>query len=513
MIVLSRHLKFVICLTFVCFFIVACDKPEYLLDDLYRFENLERIELQKTEKLDYFLGYDNYAIPLQTKVYDINGAVIKTPEKAISYYSNGDKLPAESFMPEKTGVFELVGKLAGKESNTLSLHVWDLKDLSIRVSAQNRPSNEIIANGSDAISFKAELISEDGVIPGDFPIYIYVNDRQVSGTFSTSVPGDYQVVARGLGLTSKTLNIKATAPTTYAVVRLPVIFHEVNTQNLTAAKVKELTDGMTRAFRNTLNRSGKAKDVNATDIRVEFYPAPTGLNGNRLASAGLERVSSGNTDFTFEDIYSDAFKTFWDPEYYLNIWVYPNIKGDYANASWAFHPYVTEPLAGLRVLDKSVSPGMPFGIFLNARHLVGQNTDEILSHEAGHILGLLHVFSGDLTEFNGCPTTDPDYCADTPYYDRAAYAENMPSVYDDRFKRTSCRGSGYVATNFMDYFYSYNNSFTSEQFKRVRHVVSYGLWLPTPFNSLKNGRTDGTVSVVKRPDHLEIVKPVVCKMP
>lgn len=513
MIVLFRHLKFVICLTFVCFFIVACDKPEYLLDDFYRFGKLNRIELIKPEKLDYILGYDTSAIPLQAEVYNVSGALIKTPERAISYYSNGDKLPADSFVPEKTGVFELVGKLAGKESNALSLHVWDLRDLSIRVSAQNRPSNEIIANGSDAISFKAEFISGDGVIPGDFPIYIYVNDRQVSGTFSTSVPGDYQVMARGLGLTSKTLTIKATAPTTYAVVRLPVIFHEVNTQNLTAAKVEELTDGMTKAFRNRLNRSGQAKDVNATDIRVEFYPAPIGLNGNRLASAGLERVSSANIDFTFEDTYSDAFKTFWDPEYYLNIWVYPNIKGDYANFSWAFYPYVTEPLEGLSVLDKSVSPGMPFGIFLNARHLVGQNTDEILSHEAGHILGLLHVFSGNGNEVNGCPMSDPDYCSDTPYYDRKTFSENMPWFGDDSFKRTSCSGQGYVATNFMDYFYSFNNSFTYEQFKRVRHVVSYGLWLPTPFNSLRNGRNDGTVSIVKRPDHLEIVKPVICKMP
>jgi hypothetical protein len=481
------------------------------VDEYYRFAHMGSLKLEGPAEVNYFLGVDKHPIPLTATAYDADGHPIEAPQQVVKFYSNDKKLSAESFIPDRAGVFNLVGKLAGHVSNGVEVKVWDPASLTIRISVANRITDQFYANGSDTVFLRVDLMSGTQLIDGNFPLTLYANEKEVSSSFITSVPGEYKFVAKGLGLTSNQITLKALAPPAGPIIRLPVIFHEVNNSQLTAEKINALVLGMTKAYRNNLNHANKARDVNAADLLLEFYPITTGLDGRPLAIPGLDRVTSAKTSFTEEDTFKDAYNSFWDPDRVINIWVYGNITGSYANSSWAYYPYVTVPYEGISVLQKGVRPFLPFGIFLNASHLVNQNTDEILAHEAGHMLGLKHVFAGNGDIFEGCPVSDPDHCSDTPYYDRGVYASNLSANFSNRFKRVSCQGEAYESTNFMDYYYSYRNSFTVEQFKRVRHSINYALWLPTPFNGAVNGRASANITLVARPNQMVYVKPVICE--
>ncbi|CAG4991015.1 hypothetical protein DYBT9275_00659 [Dyadobacter sp. CECT 9275] len=501
-----------VCLILVIFISSGCEKQmTQPVDDFYRFDKMSRLTIKKPAKTDFFLGIDKADIPLEVTAFDTEGLIIKTPQEAVSFYANENKLVDELFTPDKAGVFRIVGKLAGQVSDTVRLRVFDPASLTLRLTALDETDNQLIANGVDTLGFRIELLYGSEVLKVDMPLVLYVNGKETSQPFSTTEAGEYRFVAKGLGIESNEIVIKAISLPAYAIVRLPVIFHEINRQNLTGNEIRRLTDGMTKAYRNKLNLANGPKDQNATDVYVEFYPATRGLDGNPLSVPGLDRVASQKTSFAQEDTYYDSFNSFWDPEQYLNIWVYPNITGSYANASWAYFGVVTEPMVGMGTGVKGSSPWFPFGIFLNASHL-SSTTEEILAHEVGHMFGLDHVFAGNGSSFEPCTAADPDHCSDTPYYDRRTYSDNLSAAFSERFKRTSCAGEQYTSTNFMDYYYGYNNSFTPEQLKRVRHTISYGLWLPTPFNGMVSGRKSGVSSIVTRPANLKYIKPVICDL-
>ncbi|MCF0059154.1 M43 family zinc metalloprotease [Dyadobacter sp. CY356] len=497
-------------------FISGCEKVVPLeTDEHYRFDKLQRLTIQKPKQIDFFLGTDNPEIPLDATAFDQRGSVIDVPEEVISFYSNGVELSGESFLPEKEGKYAIVGKLAGRVSDTLIVRVWEPSSLTLSLSTINAPGL-FYANGKDSLNFKVNVLKGGKVVNPDFPYKFYVNDKeQRSGKFATKISGVYKFRVKGLGLQSNELTINALPKPTYPVVRLPVIFHEINARVLTADRIRKLTEDMSRAYRNQFNINQAEKDPNAEDIFIEFYPAEIGLDGKKLSSPGLHQAVSAKNSFTSNDAFNDAFTSFWDPTRYLNIWVYPNITGEYSNSSWAYYPSVTVPMDGLLTVEEGTSPFFPYGIFLNGNHVSinheGGRTEEVLAHEAGHVLGLYHVFNGNNYDYNGCNTADPDYCADTPYYNRNLYIDNLDP--DKRYQRTSCAGVHYTCTNIMDYYYSHNNSFTTDQLKRVRHTINYSLWLPTPRNNDPSGKKSVISTLVKRPANLRYIKPVICSMP
>lgn len=511
---LTRSFQLLSILFSLCL-LAGCEKGTTLeTDDFYRLDNLHKLAIEKPKQIDFFLGADVPEIPLNAIAFDEDGSIIDAPAEAISYYINDVELSGETFMPEKEGNYAIVGKLAGQVSDTLHIRVWNPASLKPSLNFTNLPAS-FYANGKDTLNFKVNVFKDGKVVKINFPYKFYVNDKeQASMKFATKVSGVYKFRVKGLGLMSNELTVNVLPKPTYPVVRLPVIFHEINTRVLTAERIRKLTNDMTRAFRNQFNINQAQKDPNAEDLFVEFYPAEIGLDGNRLKSPGLHQAVSAKTSFNANDAFNDAFTSFWDPTHYLNIWVYSNITGDNENSSWSYYPNVTVPMDGLLTVKEGTSPFFPYGIFLNGAHALidheGGRTEEVLSHEAGHVLGLYHVFNGNNYSYNTCITADPDYCPDTPFYNRNIYIDNLD--YDKRFQRTSCAGFEYTCTNFMDYYYSQNNSFTSDQLKRVRHTVDYGLWLPTPRNTPKSGRQNGRSSIVEKPANLRYIRPVICSM-
>lgn len=337
-------------------------------------------------------------------------------------------------------------------------------------------------------------------IPKEALVFYANNQRMGVDIFRAVTQGTYQIKA-GIGnKMTNTIVVTVLPPGVYPIIKVPVIFHTVNTA-LTQAQITNLLNGITASFRNRWRLGNDPKDVNSADCYVEFYAAEKDPTGRILTTKGLDIVSATRSEFTSQQATSEAWNSFWEPTRYLNIWVM-KITGSYQNASWAYFPFVSKALAGLELRSSGGTPPLPLGVFLNVKHT---NYIPLLAHEVGHVLGLEHVFDGNLDTFNGCTTNDPDYCADTPYYDRNAYETNIRSLQQNR---TSCNGISYLSTNFMDYDYSYENSFTRDQRLRVRHVISYGWWLPTPFNGAPNGRL--TSPYVQKPDDYQYTPPVVC---
>lgn len=321
-------------------------------------------------------------------------------------------------------------------------------------------------------------------------------------TFNAAQVGTYTFEVSIGNRTSNTVSVTVLP---YSHSRIPVVFHAVNS-TLTQTQIDRLVKGMTDAFRNRWNPYSGAKDESAVDNFIEFYAAENTPAGLSLAVKGLDAVSSSRQTFTSKQAVDEAWKAYWNPNRFLNVWIYLIAKEE-SLSGFAYHLPVTRPLAGARVVSPSrTSPDLPYGIYLNQSD-VSDTRSVTLAHEAGHVLGLNHVFDGNGKESKSCSTTDPDYCADTPYYDRALYMDNYRTL---RQRRTACDGSSYVSTNIMDYYLGYENSLTRNQRDRVQHTLSYGLWLPSPANNDARARQNTEADYIKRPDDYVYVPPILC---
>ncbi len=339
-------------------------------------------------------------------------------------------------------------------------------------------------------------------VPAQAVRYI-VNGQASSSPFQATAVGSYTFEVK---IGNRTSNSFTVTVLPYKLVRIPVVFHAVNS-TLTEAQISRMVKGMTDAFRNKWNPYSGARDENAVDNFVEFYAAETNLTGQNLAVNGLDAVTSSRTTFTSQQAVYEAWNNFWNPNRFLNVWVY-DISKEESLSGFAYNLPVTQANAGFRVQSASrTSPDLPYGVYLNKADL-NDSRSSTLAHEVGHVLGLNHVFDGNGDEHKSCSTTDPDYCADTPYYDRAAYMDNYRSL---RQRRTACDGTAFVSTNIMDYYLGYENSFTRNQRDRIQHTLNYGRWLPSPANNDPRARQGAEMDYVKKPDDYRFVEPLICK--
>ena len=83
------------------------------------------------------------------------------------------------------------------------------------------------------------------------------------------------------------------------------------------------------------------------------------------------------------------------------------------------------------------------------------------AHEAGHFLGLEHVYiEGD------------DYCEDTPWYDRDAYLEATQGNIE--YTRTdAATGEIFFSDNIMDYEYGFMAGITPDQVERIQYTLKH----------------------------------------
>ena len=236
--------------------------------------------------------------------------------------------------------------------------------------------------------------------------------------------------------------------------RLPVIFHVLYTD---AADInqnihKNYLEGLLPVC-NALYRQG----YNGLDMGVEFYPATQDPSGKVLAEPGIERIQ-------------------WTKE---NVSVY-----DFIQVS-------SGGLKGLQAGDAYFERSLNevYCLAFNTQYVIRPNAGVTLAHELGHYLGLFHVFS-DGSEL------ETDYCSDTPNYNRSAYLQEAKRIIATEgvesprlYERTDDAGKVFISRNIMDYEYTYQDEFTEEQYKRIRHVLENSPLIP---GIKKNNRKSNT---------------------
>ncbi|HPQ08276.1 MAG TPA: M43 family zinc metalloprotease [Bacteroidia bacterium] len=199
--------------------------------------------------------------------------------------------------------------------------------------------------------------------------------------------------------------------------------------------------------------------VKIANTGIQFCLATKDPNGNTLSEPGIDRIDYTTKGWTNPASFTDQFsfmtyinstikpQSIWDPTRYFNVWVTDE------NSSVGLLGFATFPagtgLPGLSGTGTSTTDGVWIWakacgsnlLYPSGNYISPYNKGRTLSHEAGHWLGLRHIW-GDGT----CAT---DYCNDTP----PAQADNSgcPSY---PFHVGTCSGNspdGEMFMNFMDY--------------------------------------------------------------
>lgn len=260
-------------------------------------------------------------------------------------------------------------------------------------------------------------------------------------------------------------------------VTIPVVFHSIyRTGQALGTTTPNLTATMYQAQINQLNAdyanlSGSSYGV-AADVRIQFCMALVDTAGRLLPEPGIDRINAttrgwNNTntmdDATLEDYFENTIKpaSIWDPYSYFNIWT--AAMNNSGLLGYATFPSLST-LPGLEDYETNLNAGCVINWqSIGSLSMPGQDADygngRTLTHEAGHFLGLRHIW--------GDAACGDDYCNDTP--EQVDATTGCPS--DDNSNR--CNAA--IATMFENYMdYSNDaclNTFTAQQALRCQAVM------------------------------------------
>lgn len=247
------------------------------------------------------------------------------------------------------------------------------------------------------------------------------------------------------------------------VMTIPVIFHiftdgsgsENVSETLINAQIEQLNI-------DYANLAGSSFDV-AADTEIQFCLAQVDEEGNQLDEIGINRITDfGQGPFSTGEVETNLKPaTQWDPNQYFNIWV--------ADISGGILGYAQFPSdSGLSGLNVNGGDANTDGVAVTYYAIGSMDTPNpnggiygfgrTLTHEAGHWLGLRHIW-GD----GGCSVDD--YCADTP----AAADSNFDCVTTDSCTSDSLND---MIENYMDYTNDEcMDTFTADQSSRIATVM------------------------------------------
>lgn len=291
---------------------------------------------------------------------------------------------------------------------------------------------------------------------------------------------------------------------------LPVVFHvlyEDPNSLQQSPKASVFQDRLSRL--NSFYAATLYPGAGSAPVDVKFMMATVDPDGNAMAEPGINRVQyTGATNMSAVD-FLDAkptgrnAKLFWDPNKYVNVWVFgflntgnPNDPADetyVTGISYLAYATTAHPIDKLNAGDYYLShlPNYMHGITLNNAWFTKEEGIPTLIHEMGHYLGLKHAFSdpSDKT-YDGCANKNDasdDGCADTPKYDRRAYQSMYATLVGAglSYARESCAGQPFRSKNVMDYYDGDRTQFTAGQGGRVESVLGYSPLIPRSSKATK----------------------------
>lgn len=263
------------------------------------------------------------------------------------------------------------------------------------------------------------------------------------------------------------------------ILTLPLIVHifhdgePIGTYpNLSRSRVQNQLTALNQAYRKTPGSFADNNNPNGVDTEIEFCLALFGPDGEALEEPGIDRINleergfrTGVQDASYiQSVIQPA--TIWDPEKYLNVWIFRSISsgGDGNVVGFTSLPGSVDTLSGL---PNSI-PGIERrdGFVAQANFWGGTSVVNKVTaiHEIGHWLGLLHVegpFNAGSPNFS---CANDDYCDDT---------NPAATTLSACFNQFSC-GSSEPIDNFMvSVVGSCRETFTACQKNRMRTVLMF----------------------------------------
>lgn len=208
------------------------------------------------------------------------------------------------------------------------------------------------------------------------------------------------------------------------VVTIPVVFHVIHNgspvgtnENIADGQLLSQIEVLNEDFRKLEGSNGFNDNPVGADMEINFCLAKQNPDG--VLSTGIVRYELGNGfGWTMEEAEIVKTQTQWDPEKYLNIWVFDVIHG---LGGYAQFPTASGldgfDLPGLATAANTDGVAMshnfvgssekyPEGVYWE-----GKDLGRTVSHEVGHFFGLRHIWGdGDMENCD----SGTDYCADTP---------------------------------------------------------------------------------------------------
>ncbi len=245
---------------------------------------------------------------------------------------------------------------------------------------------------------------------------------------------------------SQTSTAGRAANASYPVIYVPVVFHIVHNGDAIGTG-ENITDAQCISQLTAMNLHYTAQDVNLVNLPSVFAPAVGNCNiqfclakfdpdGN--PTTGIVRHQMANatwdTDVDIDNTLKPA--TIWDHTKYLNIW---SVRMGGTLASDGVLAYSSLPFFGSANSDGIAARYNTIGT--TGSLIASHNLGKTITHEAGHWLGLLHIWGNDAT----CGDAG-DYVSDTP--DQADLNFGCPA-----FPHISCNNgpNGDMYMNYMDY--------------------------------------------------------------
>lgn len=469
--------QFTIGVYIVLIALMGCERKEPLpLTDFYSFADISRISL-RVNRTDYYIGVDSLLVPAISALDSISRTKL-LPDSAYAYFLNGQRVVSNRFVFTKPGSQTITAQFGTKKSNDLIINAIDpaVAIQSIKLSLDKSSGVPFLtADGKSRLRFQTAVTGSDGKeIPINVKTQLRANGQSqpTNHFFQTHIAGTYQITATAYGKESNAVAVQARPVETYSVVKIPVIFHFVNT-NPYEGSYHDLLKATTAYYRNTSEPLAKSDNPAGVDAFIEFEPAFNDPSGKPLPKAGEHIITNGPTEYKSGEMVDAAFQNYyWNPNAYLNVFVFNCATcADEGAAGFA----VGMPPSASDGWARNTTPTFAYATYVDNKP--GYLNPGLLAHEFGHMLNLPHTFNGNGTYDASDPCAqDSDNCEDTPLYARR---QQPPDV--ELYEGVSCSGQRFFSTNPMAYF-GFSVNFTYNQRQRMRNQIEYGLWLPTPKN-------------------------------